>query len=231
MTTTEAGTHLPSPEDVGGAVRMIRGLLGWSQESLAELSGLTTRTVQRTESGQPYSIDTRRAIARAIGCDDLDFFSRPIANPMTPDEAAATKAAFGRENITLPVDVVDGRGVIYRLLEANGFSAVGTASAPDLPRAAQDAYAAILDFLRDCLDVMDVASRVEMLGYGDTIEELAAPLREAGFCLCAAVREVTLAVTGGDGKLLPTTVVYVFSAPESHPPAHVVVKRNVNGPV
>ncbi len=56
----------------------------------------------------------------------------------------------------------------------------------------EDAYAGALNFLQDCTDVANVASRAEMLGYGDTIGELAARLKAAGLCLVWAGSEVLL---------------------------------------
>jgi len=50
--TTETGTRLPTHEEVGQAVRMVRGLMEWSQETVAELSRLTVRSIQRTDAGQ-----------------------------------------------------------------------------------------------------------------------------------------------------------------------------------
>jgi len=56
----------------------------------------------------------------------------------------------------------------------------------------EDAYAGALNFLQDYTDFANVASRAEMLGYGDTIGELAAPLKAAGLCLVWAGNEVLL---------------------------------------
>lgn len=36
-------------------IRKLRLQRGWSQEQLAELTGLSTRTIQRIERGQPCS--------------------------------------------------------------------------------------------------------------------------------------------------------------------------------
>jgi len=41
------------------AIKLMRGIMEWPQETLEELSGLTVRTIQRVEAGQPSSIDTR----------------------------------------------------------------------------------------------------------------------------------------------------------------------------
>lgn len=44
-------------------VRTLRLQRGWSQEQLAELSGLSIRTIQRIERGKPAGLETRNALA------------------------------------------------------------------------------------------------------------------------------------------------------------------------
>jgi len=39
-------------------IQKLRLQRGWSQEQLAELSGLSVRTIQRIERGQPASIES-----------------------------------------------------------------------------------------------------------------------------------------------------------------------------
>jgi transcriptional regulator with XRE-family HTH domain len=50
-------------------------------ETLAEIAGITARTLQRVESGQGGSADTRRALARALECPDIDAFNKPWPIP------------------------------------------------------------------------------------------------------------------------------------------------------
>lgn len=227
--TTDTETRLPTPAEVGLAIEMMRNMLEWSQETLAELSGLNVRTIQRAEAGQPSSIDTPRAIARAFGCEELDFFKRPVIST-SPETLRAQKEAFDRDHLVLNAEVVDGRGIVRRLLDARGFHAIGPGSTVALPPDVEDAYAAVLDLLRDCMDVADEASRTEMLGYGDTIGKLAEPLRTAGFCMLAAAREVRLTSGEGQGTLpMLTTIIYVIAAPTDGAPKHIVVRRQVGG--
>ena len=42
---------------------------GWSQEQLAEMCGLSVRTIQRIENGDQASLETMSAIAAVFGCD------------------------------------------------------------------------------------------------------------------------------------------------------------------
>jgi transcriptional regulator with XRE-family HTH domain len=50
----------------GMQVRDMRRGRGWSQEQLAEASGLSVRTIQRIESGQPAGLASAAALARAF---------------------------------------------------------------------------------------------------------------------------------------------------------------------
>lgn len=77
-----------SPIEIGVFVRARREANGWSQETLAELTGLNVRTIQRVEDGQPSSVDTRRAVARGFDFPDLDFFIKPMP---VPDEVQIRK--------------------------------------------------------------------------------------------------------------------------------------------
>jgi ribosome-binding protein aMBF1 (putative translation factor) len=53
-------------KEVARFVRVQREANGWTQDTLAALSRLNVRTIQRVEDGQPSNLDTRRALARAF---------------------------------------------------------------------------------------------------------------------------------------------------------------------
>ncbi len=44
-------------------IQKLRLQRGWSQEDLAALSGLSVRTIQRLERGQPGSLESMKALA------------------------------------------------------------------------------------------------------------------------------------------------------------------------
>jgi transcriptional regulator with XRE-family HTH domain len=54
----------------------LRTLRGWTQERLAEASGVTVRTVQRIEAGNDVSLDTLSRLGRALGVPVRDLFGR-----------------------------------------------------------------------------------------------------------------------------------------------------------
>lgn len=63
-------------------IRKLRFDRGWSQETLAELSGLSVRTVQRIERGGTASLETLGALAVAFDMDiaelttEMDMYNR-----------------------------------------------------------------------------------------------------------------------------------------------------------
>lgn len=76
-------------------IQKLRLQRGWSQEQLAELSGLSTRTIQRPERGQGASVESSKALGAAfgVGFSELKETEMPtIADPNDgPDQAARAR--------------------------------------------------------------------------------------------------------------------------------------------
>lgn len=77
-------------------VRKLRLQRGWSQSQLAEMAGVTSRTVQRVEQGQRPSLETSKALA-AVFEVDLSIIQPEESdmneeNPQTIQSASALKA-------------------------------------------------------------------------------------------------------------------------------------------
>jgi transcriptional regulator with XRE-family HTH domain len=64
-------------------VQKLRLQRGWSQEQLAELSGLSARTIQRMESGSASSPESLKAIGSVFEID----WSKLKDSEMIPDQA------------------------------------------------------------------------------------------------------------------------------------------------
>lgn len=74
-------------------VQKLRVRRGWSQEQLAELTGLSARTIQRIERGQTASAESLKAIAAVF---EVDFsalrepdMQTPATSQVSPEEALA----------------------------------------------------------------------------------------------------------------------------------------------
>ncbi|MGJ4846637.1 helix-turn-helix domain-containing protein [Leifsonia sp. Le1] len=56
-------------------IRELRKTKGWTQERLAENSGVAVRTIQRLESGEDASLETLALLADALNVDVSDLFT------------------------------------------------------------------------------------------------------------------------------------------------------------
>lgn len=74
------------------SIQEMRLKRGWSQQQLADASGLSARTVQRIESGQPGSVETLKSIAAVFEVD----FSTLTKEAMMNDETANSPSIHER---------------------------------------------------------------------------------------------------------------------------------------
>ncbi|WP_145579540.1 helix-turn-helix domain-containing protein [Yersinia vastinensis] len=73
-------------------IRELRQARAWSQEQLAELCGLSVRTIQRIENGEQASLETLGAIAAVFDLKASELYSPEASQPQD-----------------VPVDAVDQR--------------------------------------------------------------------------------------------------------------------------
>lgn len=75
-------------------IQKLRLQRGWSQQQLAQASGLSARTIQRIESGQPASMETLKSLAAVFEIDYTSLqpetlMTAPTASPAEQEEAQA----------------------------------------------------------------------------------------------------------------------------------------------
>jgi transcriptional regulator with XRE-family HTH domain len=77
-------------------IQKLRLQRGWSQEQLADVSGLSVRTIQRLERGQAASLETLKALGAVF---DVDFSSlkEPAMNAMTVQDPQTNALAISAE--------------------------------------------------------------------------------------------------------------------------------------
>ena len=69
-------------------IQKLRLKRGWSQQQLADASGLSVRTVQRIEAGQPASVETLKSIAAVF---EVDFSTLDPEKQMATTEIPLTE--------------------------------------------------------------------------------------------------------------------------------------------
>jgi len=72
-------------------IQKLRLQRGWSQEQLAELSGLSVRTIQRLERGQTASVESLKALGAAFEID-FSHLKEPEMNATMSQSVSADEA-------------------------------------------------------------------------------------------------------------------------------------------
>jgi transcriptional regulator with XRE-family HTH domain len=90
-------------------IQKLRLQRGWSQEQLAELSGLSVRTIQRLERGQPASVESLKALGAAFEVDFSDL--------KEPDMNATTSQSVSNDEVLALAHVRKLRGFYIHLAQ------------------------------------------------------------------------------------------------------------------
>jgi transcriptional regulator with XRE-family HTH domain len=187
---------------IAANIRMFREHRSWTQDHLAEAACLTTRTVQRAESGQGMTAETLTAIAGAFDVT-LDV--------LRLDLVAAMAAQFGVNRSELTPDIIREKleeqqrdidakyfkVALKRVTAASAFSVLAgiyalTVEVVGESEEAQDIAAELREHLQDYIDVAHdvgpvgqremekhaylVAQRLEVLGFAVSVGHAVQPL-------------------------------------------------------
>lgn len=69
---------------------------GWSQQQLADISGLNVRTIQRIEKGQPASLESYKALGAAFDMDCSELQETAVSEIVEDSEKTEIALAFSR---------------------------------------------------------------------------------------------------------------------------------------
>lgn len=215
----------PSKEELSMMVRLLRTSKGWTQETLAELAGVSSRTIQRLEDGQGGSADTLRAVARAVEAEDLDFLIRP-QQVLTDAGLKRRQADFERDYMQLDATPAQtGNAVEAFMTDLTMLCCVGH----DIEDpATQDTAASLFDFLRDYLDIKAELTYQDRLSMARSLDELVATLRADGWTPMVAHRRTKLMNDHWVDKTpWPVTIGYVALVRKGQEPAKLAVLRRI----
>lgn len=181
--------RLPSASELGAIVKSQRETNKWTQATLAEIAKVTERTIQRVERGLPSSFDTRRAISGAFGFKDLDTFDKPLPFPNS-EKWQAFEQELEQNTVLIPVTKIDEGRTLRFMVEGAGSSA--TTEIGKISVEAQEAFAQLVDYLRDYNEIRHDYSMSERLEVDKHIDELIKTIRVRGAELGAGLRRTEL---------------------------------------
>jgi transcriptional regulator with XRE-family HTH domain len=220
-------THVPTATELALLVKSLRGESKWSQATLAEISGLNERTIQRVENGEPSTLDTRRALARAFKLDDLDIFNKPWPFPNV-EKLKAYSAELEKTTVQIPLTrITDGRTL--RLM-VEGTSSFATDEIGGHSELARETFAGIVDYLTDYNDIQDCYSMTQRLGVDRDIDAMLKTIAEENAVVGAGIRRVKLRfkTAAPDSEPMDWTNIYFVIAPRDTLPSSVRVPKAVS---
>ena len=106
-------------------VRKLRLQKAWSQEQLAQLAGISTRTVQRLENGDTPSLETLAALAAVLEVPVTELHLLQHSAWSEPASQEAEVASFTEHSYSLPSSTTDHIQRFWRLLLVCSVVAVG----------------------------------------------------------------------------------------------------------
>lgn len=215
-----------TPMELAAVIKLMRTERGWSQEVLADICRIEVRTIQRLESGEKVGEGTLRAVARALGYQDIDFFNKAHSIP-TEDDLEASKKTFHSQNLLLDAVVAtSGRdlGVAFAQCTLDASSPGVELSPP-----AAEEFARLIDYLRDFRDIAPDIGEVEKLGYYDEIGQILARLHTAGVDVCYARRDTKLtSAQWVDKAPWPVSIMYCSAFTRGKVPGKMAVPKQVS---
>lgn len=165
-------------EHVATNLRNFRDRLGWTQERLAAIAGVATRTVQRAERDGVLSADTLQAFAAAFDMS-IEELRRPL---LTEQEIAAAVAdAVNKYKLTQLVPVERSSD----LSPFMGADAWQVDHVGGLSEAEEDDVAVLKGLIQDYGDIWSHLGGVEQRDAVKTIFETVDRLRASGLCVAA----------------------------------------------
>lgn len=211
-----------TPEELAICIRLFREMRHWSQEQLAAISGLNVRTIQRVEQGESASFDTRRALAQAFDCEDMDAFNKPFSIP-SEEELRAAKEKFDRENITLALSPLTTGRQLAQLIETCEMDL--SEPAIELPREAAEVFAELVDTFREYRDCSELYSAVQKLDVYEDFQGKLDELKTQGVSLRYAERKVQIGACSLNTEPLRMTALYLLAFRLGKEPEQIAMPR------
>lgn len=175
------------PTYIAKTVRQLRKTFRLTQENLADAAGLTTRTIEKIESGRHRPEEqTLRGIARALNLD-VGVFQAP-----SPADGAKVRRAFDRvAKKMLLVKTRPIRTLADFRREFRNTHMLALDSSQLLDEAAIEIAARLTDLLRDLGDIWPDIYETERVEFSRTVVETCAELKELGFtCFMGEYRKM-----------------------------------------
>jgi transcriptional regulator with XRE-family HTH domain len=199
-------------------IRRTRELRSWTQQHLAEAAGITDRTVQRAEAGQPISAEALQAIAGAfnVAVDDL-------RRDVDAEQFAAEAKKVTDPYVVVHLQKADSSADLARYLGSGAHMIRCTVN----DDAAQDAATEFEQELKELVDIWGDLEPVQRREAAKTAFAHVERLRSLGLVVTVGSHECRLWI---DRKqYLPAQCMVVLVAPTAEPKLFATIKKEALG--
>lgn len=200
-------------------IKFMRICRKWTQETLAELSHLSSRTIQRIERTGIAGFETKRSLASAFGAKDLDVFDKPIIVP-SKEEIETALVEFEKEYITLLANHLTSGKELTMIAERCMLNLMH--SSLDLSREADEFFAAMSDYFKDYQECHGSYTQFQKLEVYDDFQSYIDNLKTLKISLCVAERELYLKLFG---EPYPAKAAYIIAFPLGEEPKEFITAR------
>lgn len=208
-----------SAKELSLFIVLYRKQKGWTQETLAAISGISVRAVQRAENGEIAGSVVRRALARAFELEDIDVFNKQIH---IPNEKTLKEeyARIQQETLTLSLKKVSNGKILREMTEqaeACAFDSMTT-----LSNEAEKCFAELQDYLKDYKDIYDELTAVQKLDINDELQKMLDQLEKENICLGIAVGGLRM---GEEYNSLVLKINHYVVGKKENFPTQIMVKK------
>jgi transcriptional regulator with XRE-family HTH domain len=223
-----------NPKFLAFWTKCIRESSHWSQEALAAASGLTVRTIQRIEAGNPASVTTRRALARGLGYDNPDVFEDPefikgvqaLFEGLRKVQDDEVQKQFPDHIRVSVARATNGEALARIAYEASAYLFHADEA---IANKAKEIAASIFDFLRDLGDLGDDGSFTERLSYQRSLDDLLKQLESQGTACYSAFRTTKMVGAHWTDKTpIPLVIGYLTVVPTETVLTEMMVPRRLS---
>ena len=216
--------HLTAAE-LAQCVRMFRDAKRWSQEQLAEISGLSERTIQRVEKGLSGDFNTRRALARAFEFEDIDVFNT-LHEIQSEEEVKAAQEKLDKENVTLTATSLTTGRQLARLVTSCEMDM--SEPALKMTREAEEVFSELVDYYRDYRDCAKLYSERQKIEVYDEMQSFIDALKGFGVSLIYAERKVKMKWGSNPAsEPISAKVLYLVAFPLGEEPKQFATPKSV----
>lgn len=208
---------------IGQNIRKLREHLAWTQEHLAAVTVLSTRTIQRIEDGGPASAESLLAFAAAFEASVDDLRRSPEDYAQLEAQAAEVLKNVEERYRIVRLERIERASALSPFL--SGADAMMCEHVDLTSDAEEDAVAEFEGCLRESLDVWSEVGPMSRRGCEKDLQKMVEGLGAAGLLVAAGSDARRLRMMSGQGEPVTIHTLYLMISRTNDPKLFIAVDK------